>query len=58
MMKKRYTTPEVEIIYLATEPIMGSGSITGGFDEDLPMDPDDQGAGGHRGDWENIWKNM
>ena len=57
-MKKIYIAPEVEIIYLATEPIMGYGSITGGFEEDLPIDPDDQGAGGHRGDWENIWGNM
>lgn len=58
MMKKRYITPEIESICLGTEPFMSTGSITGGFEEDLPMDPDDQGAGAHRGDWENIWGNM
>lgn len=58
MMKKIYITPEIETICLGTEPIMGSGSITGGFEDDSPIDPDDQGAGGHRGDWDNIWGNM
>ena len=58
-MKKRYTTPEVETIYLNMEPVMTNASITGGFEEDGgPMDSEDQGAGSHRSDWENIWEGM
>ena len=58
MMKKRYTTPEVETIYLNMEPVMTNASITGGFDDDELMDSEDQGAGGHRGDWSGIWDGM
>lgn len=58
MMKKRYTTPEVETIYLNVEPVMTNASITGGFKDDVIIDPDDQGAGSHRSDWENIWEGM
>ena len=55
MMKKRYTTPEMETIYLNMEPVMTNASIIG---EDELMDSEDQGAGSHRSDWENIWEGM
>ena len=58
MKKKKYITPAMETIYLDVEPVMSNASITGGFDEDLPMDSEDQGAGGYRGDWSNIWEGM
>lgn len=61
MIKKKYITPELETIYLYMEPVMTNDSVFGGFgdgDDEEIMDPDDQGAGGHRGDWENIWGNM
>ena len=57
MIKKKYITPELETIYLYMEPVMTNDSILSGDDEEI-MDPDDQCAGGHRGDWENIWGNM
>ena len=58
MIKKKYITPELETIYLDVEPVMTNASITGGFEEDGPMDSEDQGAGGYRGDWSNIWEGM
>ena len=51
-------TPVTETVLLDINPIMTSGSITGGFEDDENLDPDDQGAGGHRGDWNDIWGNM
>ena len=58
MIKKIYMTPVTETVLLDINPIMTSGSITGGFEDDENLDPDDQGAGGHRGDWNDIWGNM
>lgn len=58
MIKKRYMTPVTETVLLDINPIMTTGSITGGFDDDEIMDSEDQGAGSHRSDWENIWEGM
>ena len=57
-MRKEYITPVSEFISLNIEPVMLTGSITGGFDEDLPMDSEDQGANEQLGSWSDIWNNM
>ena len=55
MMKKKYITPQMETIGFDVNPIMNQTSMIEG---DEIIDPDDQGAANHRGDWNNIWENM
>ena len=56
-IKKVYEAPVVDYVELEINTIMLDGSIVGGDDDEI-FDPDNQNAGGHRGDWENIWGNM
>ena len=55
-IKKVYEAPVVDYVELEINTIMLDGSIV--EDDEEIMDPDNQTAGGHRGDWENIWGNM
>ena len=59
-MKKRYNTPVVEYVELKSNPVMTTMSLPtdGGGESEGRGDSGDQGAGGYRGDWENIWGNM
>jgi hypothetical protein len=59
-MKKRYNTPVVEYVELKSNPVMTTMSLPtdGGGESEGRGDSDDQGVGGYRGDWEDIWKNM
>lgn len=59
-MKKRYNTPVVEYVELKSNPVMTTMSLPtdGGGESEGRGDSDDQGAGGYRGDWDNIWGNM
>lgn len=59
-MKRKYDKPTMEIIGLATSPILSASSddiYVGGNDETV------NGTGGqlsdeHRSDWDNIWENI
>ena len=53
-MKKIYNTPVSELVELKSNPIMNTMSLP----DDGRDDSGEQGAGGYRGDWENIWGNM
>ena len=59
-MKKRYISPVVELLEIDFAPIMTTMSLptAGGGDDEERGDSDDQGAGGFRGDWSNIWEGM
>ena len=58
-MKKRYISPFVEFVDMTVMPIMTTASsITAPEEEDGGRGNDTEQAGGHRGDWENIWGNM
>ena len=59
-MKKRYITPEIEMINcmpgsVMTVPSLGTGT---GEDGDPIIDDGNEATGSARGDWDNIWKNM
>ena len=49
-MKRNYIAPEMEIVELATEVLMFSGSLSG----DEANSHLGTGRGG-RGDWDDIW---
>lgn len=53
-MKKIYNTPIAEFVELKLNPVMNNMSLP----EEGRGDAEDQGTGGYRGDWENIWGNM
>ena len=57
---KRYIKPAIEFIEVETAPILKASIYMGGNGE--TVDPDDENfeqlSNEHRGDWENIWKNM
>ncbi|MBE6297873.1 MAG: hypothetical protein E7088_05220 [Bacteroidales bacterium] len=56
-IKKIYKTPVAVLVELEINPIMETGSIIEDDGGEI-MDPDDQTAGAHRNDWDNIWEGM
>lgn len=56
-IKNIYKTPVAVLVELEINPIMVTGSIIEDEDGEI-MDPDDQTAGAHRNDWDNIWEGM
>ena len=58
MEKKKYITPECEIIEMEGTVYMQSGSFTEESGEIGKNDPNDQGSNRHRGEWGNLWSNM
>lgn len=57
---KRYIKPAIEFIEVETAPILKASIYMGGNGE--TVDPDEEGfeqlSNEHRGDWNDIWKNM
>ncbi len=56
-IKKIYKTPVAVLVELEINPIMVTGSIIEDEGDEI-IDPDDQTAGAHRNDWDNIWEGM
>ena len=57
---KRYIKPTSEIIDIETSLMLAQSMYVGKNDETVDPDKDEdiQLTGGHRGDWNDIWKNM
>lgn len=59
-MKRKYDKPTIEIIGVMTSQILSASSddiYVGGNDETVDG-TGGQLSGEHRGDWDNIWKEM
>ena len=61
-MKKRYITPEIEMINCMPGSVMIVPSLGTGTGEDSGPSTEDEfdgdATGAVRGDWDNIWKEM
>ena len=58
---KRYIKPTCEIIEVEISAILKASIYMGGNGEAIDIEEDDdetQLSGGHRGDWDNIWKDI
>ena len=57
---KRYIKPTIEFIEVEISAILKASIYMGGNGETVNPDEDEdiQLTGGHRGDWDNIWKDI